>query len=64
MHYNLSTKNCDESKLEPENPESLSESARDPPDFIMRGLFAVLEWLSAFLLVLILFPVVLTVSLA
>lgn len=43
MHYNLSNKNCDKSKLEPENPESLSESARDPPDFMMRGLFAVLE---------------------
>ena len=42
--------------LKPENPESLSESAWEPPDFMMRGLFAGLEWLSAFLLVLIFSP--------
>lgn len=43
-------------QVKPENPESLSESAREPPDFFMiQGLFAVLESLSAFLLVLIFF---------
>lgn len=51
-------------EVEPENPESLSESPREPPDFMMRGLFAALEWLSAFLLVLISFPAALTMSLA
>lgn len=47
----------------PENPESLSDSTREElPDFMIRGLLTVLEWLSAFLLVLISSPAGQTLS--
>lgn len=46
----------------PENPESLSDSTWEPPDFMIRGLLTVLEWLSAFLLVLISSPAGQTLS--
>lgn len=56
--YTQSLLYCGKSKVKPENPESLSESARESPDFSIWGLFDAFEWLSTFLLVLIFLPAV------
>lgn len=56
LYRTLSLEYCGEIKVTPENPESLSDSAREPPDFSIWGLLAAFEWPSTFRLVLIFLP--------